>query len=307
MGTPRYCTFFPIMKYKFIVLPILAILGVFIYGRNGGSFAFLGIGNRHLPDIIVLGAQKAGTIQLLRMINLHSQIVVTKKVIDEFGSHEISFLDENWEKGLSWYLSKMPIAEPDQLTVDFTPKYLFSEEAPERAHQVLPQAKLLLVVRDPIDRLVSDFHHLNASSQIESLEEFANSNQEVMKFGYYADHIKNWLRFYPKEQLYIVNGNDLMTEPALELAKIETFLGVEHEIVDNDFVFNNNKHFYCQIAKHKNKEECQHSSAQQKNPHKNAALHPHLKEKLIEHYKPKVEELFEIAGTRFEWKHFKET
>ena len=59
------------------------------------------------------------------MINLHSQIVVTKKVIDEFGSHEISFLDENWEKGLSWYLSKMPIAEPDQLTVDFTPKYLF--------------------------------------------------------------------------------------------------------------------------------------------------------------------------------------
>merc|ERR1711935_620512 len=145
--------------------------------------------------------------------------------------HEISFLDENWEKGLSWYLSKMPIAEPDQLTVDFTPKYLFSEEAPERAHQVLPQAKLLLVVRDPIDRLVSDFHHLNASSQIESLEEFANSNQEVMKFGYYADHIKNWLRFYPKEQLYIVNGNDLMTEPARELAKIETFWALSMKLL----------------------------------------------------------------------------
>ena len=96
-------------------------------------------------------------------------------------------------------------------------------------------------MRDPIDRLVSDFHHLNASSSIESIEEFANSNQEVMRFGYYADHIKNWLHFYPKDQLHIVDANDLMAEPARELAKIETFLGVQHEIVDNDFVFNNNK------------------------------------------------------------------
>ena len=44
------------------------------------------------------GAQKAGAIQLLRMINLHSQIVVTRKITDEFGNHDISFFDENWEK-----------------------------------------------------------------------------------------------------------------------------------------------------------------------------------------------------------------
>lgn len=62
--------------------------------------------------------------------------------------------------------------QAEQLTVDFTPKYLFSEEAPERAHQVLPQAKLLLVVRDPVERLISDFHHLNSSSTMESIEEF---------------------------------------------------------------------------------------------------------------------------------------
>ena len=104
------------------------------------------------------------------------------------------------------------------------------------------------MVRDPIDRLVSDFHHLNASSSIESIEEFANSNQEVMRFGYYADHIKNWLHFYPKDQLHIVDANDLMAEPARELAKIETFLGVQHEIVDNDFVFNNNKVSSCRIT-----------------------------------------------------------
>ena len=42
------------------------------------------------------------------------------------------------------------------------------------------------MVRDPIERLISDFHHLNSSSEVESFHEFANSNEEVMKFGYYA-------------------------------------------------------------------------------------------------------------------------
>lgn len=106
------------MKYKFIGIPAFLLACIFIYGHEGGSFAFLGIGKRHLPDIIVLGtsfdwresenswvwkkletgAQKAGTIQLLRMINLHSQIVVSHKFTDEFGNHDISFFDENWEK-----------------------------------------------------------------------------------------------------------------------------------------------------------------------------------------------------------------
>lgn len=284
------------------------MVGVFLYAQNGGSFAFLGLGNRHLPDIIVLGAQKAGTIQLLRMINLHSKIVVTRKIIDEAGAHEVSFFDENWDRGLSWYLSKMPVSEAEQLTVDFTPKYLFSEEAPERAHQVLPQAKLLLVVRDPVERLISDFHHLNSSSTMESIEEFANSNEEVMRFGYYSDHIKNWLKHYPTDQLHIVDANDLMVKPAHELGKIESFLGLEHELTDDDKIFSNNKHWFCHMAKHKSKPECQHVAkvqGEQRTSNK-ASLHPHLKEKLIEHYKPKVEELFELAGKRFEWKHFKE-
>ena len=76
---------------------------------------------------------------------------------------------------------------------------------------------------------------------MESIEEFANSNEEVMRFGYYADHIKNWLKFYPVEQLHIVDANDLMVKPAHELGKIETFLGLEHELTDDDEVFSNNK------------------------------------------------------------------
>lgn len=298
------------MKYKFIVIPILVFLFLCVYVKRSGGISAL-LGRKHLPDVIILGPQKAGTFQLLRMIDLHSDIKVTSRSSEDQSAHEVHFFDneENWNQGLGWYMSKMPRAGPDQLTVDFTPRYLFSDEAPSRAHQVLPHAKLILVVRDPVERLISDFAHFNEThvNMIQdNIEQFIASehNKETLLPGYYADHIRKWLEYYPREQLHILDARDLMANPAHELQKIERFLGVGNQITDDNFVFDNNKHFYCLRQKHR-PEKCHYHN--KNNDHvvkKSERLTSELRQQIIDHYKPKVEDLFELAGKRFDWKHF---
>ena len=107
---------------------------------------------RKKPDVIIIGIRKAGTKAILSYLDLHTQIRVTEQ-------DEIHYFDmnNNYYLGDDWYLSKMPCTAPGQLTIEKTPAYFFRDYVPERVHWMNPRVKLLVVVREPVERAISDY------------------------------------------------------------------------------------------------------------------------------------------------------
>ena len=109
-----------------------------------------------LPQCLIVGVRKAGTRALLEYLSLHPSIVASKKETHFFDS------DENFKKGLSWYLKFMPLSLSGQITIEKTPAYFLSHKVPPRIRaSLLPhlsgKIKFLVVVKDPIERALSDY------------------------------------------------------------------------------------------------------------------------------------------------------
>lgn len=109
-----------------------------------------------LPQCLIVGVRKAGTRALLEYLSLHPSIAASKKETHFFDS------DENFKKGLPWYLKFMPPSLPGQITIEKTPAYFLSHKVPSRIRaSVLPhlsgKIKFLVVVKDPIERALSDY------------------------------------------------------------------------------------------------------------------------------------------------------
>ena len=105
------------------------------------------------PSVIIMGAKKCGTTALKDFLSFHPQIATT--------SIEPHFFDKYYYLGLSWYLDQLPYATPDQLILEKTPKYLVDPFTPGAIQRDLgSNVKFILILRDPVQRAVSDFVHL---------------------------------------------------------------------------------------------------------------------------------------------------
>ena len=102
-----------------------------------------------LPRCIIIGEMKCGTRALLTYIDLHPDIATVVP--------EVHFFDRHYNNGLEWYRNQMPLSKPDQLTVEKTPAYYRSTYGMQRIRAMNASIKLILVVRDPVDRSVSEW------------------------------------------------------------------------------------------------------------------------------------------------------
>ncbi len=118
---------------------------------------------RRLPRLLIIGVRKGGTRALLEMLNLHPAIAMVPA--------EVHFFDkvEHYERGLDWYREQMPLSRPEQLTVEKSPSYYVTPEVPERVWAMNPAVQLILIVRDPVTRLLSDFAQIEASRAAQNL------------------------------------------------------------------------------------------------------------------------------------------
>ena len=119
--------------------------------------------DRRLPRLLIIGVRKGGTRALLEMLNLHPNIAMVPV--------EVHFFDkfDNYQKGLDWYRSQMPLSTDGQLTVEKSPSYYVTPEVPERVYAMNPHVQLVLIVRDPVTRLLSDFAQIEASRAAQNL------------------------------------------------------------------------------------------------------------------------------------------
>ncbi|EDW61475.2 uncharacterized protein Dvir_GJ20291 [Drosophila virilis] len=112
--------------------------------------------SRRLPQALIIGVRKCGTRALLEMLYLHPRI--------QKAGGEVHFFDrdENYLRGLDWYRKKMPHSFRGQITIEKSPSYFVSPEVPERVRAMNASIKLLLIVREPVTRAISDYTQLRS-------------------------------------------------------------------------------------------------------------------------------------------------
>jgi hypothetical protein len=222
---------------------------VWTYGR-------LTARRRPLPDFLVIGAQKAGTTALYAYLRWHPGITGPSW-------KEVSFFDRHWWRGEKWYRGQFPRRAGEKLVGEASPSYLFHPLAPERARSLVPDAKLIALLRDPVDRAYSQYQHevalgreplsfedaLDAehdrvAGEVERLiadpRAFSRAwwDHTYAARGRYADQLERWLAVFPREQLLVVLTEELGERPAETYASILAFLGAEpYELPDYPRVF----------------------------------------------------------------------
>ncbi|XP_063043964.1 heparan sulfate glucosamine 3-O-sulfotransferase 1 [Engraulis encrasicolus] len=256
---------------------------------------------QQLPSAIIIGVRKGGTRALIEMLSLHSAVAAAQ--------NEVHFFDweSHFQRGLPWYLSQMPYAYPGQVTVEKTPAYFTSAKVPERIWRMNPDVKLLLILRDPTERVLSDYtqvyhNRLQKHKHVQPIESVLlgpdgsiNLDYRAFNRSLYHVHIQNWLRYFPLESIHVVDGDQLIRDPLPEMQEVERFLELEPQINASNFYFNKTKGFYC-LRDH-GRERCLHDSKGRAHPR----VDPGILQKLFRYFHEPNRKFFELVGRTFNW------
>lgn len=254
-----------------------------------------------LPSCIIIGVRKAGTRALLQYLGLHPDVVVNAR-------EQHFFNTDKYKLGLDYYRKQMPNSLANQITIEKTPAYFNDLMTPERIYRMNSSVKLILIVREPVTRLISDYTQLkygreNRNKTMEPFEALVLDNNGEINAEYkpvqrsmYYHYFMNWLEFFHRDQIYISNGDALITNPYGELFQIESFLHLPHKIPNHIFYFNASKGFYC-IHDDNLETPCLSETKGRPHPHIDSAV----LEALYEFYRPRNKLFFKLAQKSFDW------
>ena len=180
-----------------------------------------------LPNFVVVGAMKAGTTSLYHYLRPHPQVFMPK-------IKELDFFAEgmNWERGLDWYRHQFAAApreatalgEASTVYAKF-PRY---QGVAERMERVLPDVRLIYVVRHPIDRIRSHYEHRVASgAETAPIEDAVFDNPIYIDYSRYALQVEQYLEHFSREQLMIVVAEEMRSDRAGVMSRVYGFLGAD--------------------------------------------------------------------------------
>ncbi|RLU14859.1 hypothetical protein DMN91_012746 [Ooceraea biroi] len=135
----------------------------------------------------------------------------------------------------------MPPTLVGQITMEKTPSYFVTSEVPRRVKHMNPGMKLIVVVRDPVTRAISDYTQVKSKRRkmprFEDLA-FLNGSRIVdttwvpLKIGVYVRHLERWLQYFPLSQFLFVSGERLIADPVMEITRVQDFLGLKRVICE---------------------------------------------------------------------------
>lgn len=250
---------------------------------------------------MIIGAQKAGTSSIYHWLRGHPHVVAHEK--------EVSYFSQHYGRGPDWYRSHFPLLWTCRqflakhgrplITGEATPEYMLDPHTPGRMAQLIPDVKLIVSLRNPVDRAYSQFQ-MNRRVGIEPVESFTQAlsledgrfgdptalsrttreNLTLRKWthylgrGHYADALLRWFAEFPREQFCIVAFDDLVRSPAQTVATLESFLGLA-------------PHLHDSLAPH--------------NDGSYPPLEGETRAALADYFRPHNERLYELLGRDFGW------
>lgn len=185
-----------------------------------------------LPTFILIGAMKCGTTSLHRYLGAHPQICVSDPKEPDF------FLRRN-EKEVPWY--KQCFQEAAQAYGEASTNYTKSpafQGVPERMHQLLPDLKLLYLVRDPIGRAVSHYAHNRVDGrESQSVDEAFRpvDDSHYLQTSRYHFQLSQYLEHYPEEDVLVIESERLRANRKSVLREVFSFLGVDPAVEASAF------------------------------------------------------------------------
>ncbi|XP_053707799.1 heparan sulfate glucosamine 3-O-sulfotransferase 2 [Synchiropus splendidus] len=257
-------------------------------------------GNKKLPTALIVGVKKGGTRAVLEFIRIHPDVRAL--------GTEPHFFDRHYDRGLDWYRSLMPRTLNSQVTLEKTPSYFVTREAPKRIASMSHETKLIVVVRNPVTRAISDYTQtLSKKPDIPTFEELAFKNRSLglvdtswnaIRIGMYIIHLENWLQYFRLSQIHFVSGERLITDPAGEMGRVQDFLGLKRIITDKHFYFNRTKGFPC-LKKPESSSQPRCLGKSKGRTH--VQIEREVIEQLREFYRPFNIKFFETVGQDFKW------
>ena len=206
-----------------------------------------------LPNFLIIGAARAGTTVLYRLVGQHPDVFITEPkelrffALDgapSFRGPGDDNLNQNWVTTWDDYVSHFDGVNGETAVGEASPFYLCSDEAPGLIHARLPDAKLILVLRDPVTRAHSSFMYLRRSGR-ETLDDFRaalDAEEERLKdnweylwryrtLGLYSEQVKRYLDLFPRENIWIGLFDDLEETPMEFTQSVFRYLGVDDSFV----------------------------------------------------------------------------
>lgn len=187
-----------------------------------------------LPNLIIIGARKCATTSLHYYLSLHPHIAMSRE-------KELHFFvaERNWPKGIGWYKSNFVGAAQihGEASISYT---MFPEfrGVPERMYSVVPGAKLIYIVRDPIERIISDYIHEVAQER--EHREIAEALVDMEASPYvcrsrYAMQLAQYLDFFPPRSILILTSEELYGHRRETMKEVFRFLGVDDTFTSRRF------------------------------------------------------------------------
>ncbi len=187
---------------------------------------------RMLPGFLIVGAQRCGTTSMYRALSAHPAV---RKAVLHKGVH---YFDMNYDRGIGWYRAHFPLAVTGRLTFESSPYYMFHPLAAERIAADLPGVKLIVLVRDPVERAYSAYaHELARGFDTESFERaielepdrldgeaeriaarpgyLSHSYQHhaYLARGRYAEQLDRLERLFGRDRIHVVDSGDFFGKP----------------------------------------------------------------------------------------------
>jgi hypothetical protein len=255
-----------------------------------------------LPDFLIIGAQKCGTTSLYYYLSQHPNIIPSK-------NKEVGYFDRFYKNGLSWYRSKFPLVFRKALfllrgqhlkTFEASSGYILNLNALQRIKNILPNVKLILMLRNPVDRAYSHYQHsvksgheeLSFPKALEAEKERIGNAWEKYRLGLddcfdikisryayllagvYVDQARHLLRLFSRDQIHIIKSETFFRHTHLTYNEVLKFLDLKPNKLHHYKKYKSGKYLPLSMS---------------------------IRNQLIEHYKPFNQQLNDCLNIDFGW------
>jgi hypothetical protein len=197
-----------------------------------------------LPTFLIIGTQKGGTTSLYELVAEHPDV-------GRASLKEVHYFDQNHHRPIAWYQAHFPLRGTAKHTGEASPYYMFHPLCAERVSAALPDVKLIVLLRNPVDRAHSHHNHEQAlgyekldfvtalAQEPERLaaeerrvaedpdyDSFAHQHYSYLARGLYAEQLKRWYDRFPPDQILTLASEDFFTDPQATLDRVQTWLGL---------------------------------------------------------------------------------
>jgi hypothetical protein len=197
-----------------------------------------GAGGEALPTFLVIGAQKSATTSLIHYLGAHPEVFALPD--------EVHFFDRNFDRGVGWYRGMFAGAAGARAVGESTPEYMYFDDVPERMARVLPAARLVAILRDPVERAYSHYWHnrtrgheplrfqqaLEAEAhRLAGADREARSRYSYLDRGRYLVQLRRVCDHFPRQALHVLLVDDLRSDRTAAVQRVYRFLGVADRFV----------------------------------------------------------------------------